>query len=122
MKITNAMTPAAVLEQLAEECAELGQAALKYARILRKENPTPVTESEAIRNFFEELADVRLVVRIIELEITGNLDTFSLEVNKEQRWLNRLKRKAATQRQEEDVAPKTTKVIIRKVKRNEQNP
>lgn len=34
---------AAMLEQLAEEAAELAQAALKCARIERGENPTPVT-------------------------------------------------------------------------------
>ena len=122
MKIIDAMTPAAVLEQLAEECAELGQAALKLARVLRNENPTPVTESEAIKQFREELGDVRLVIKVIENEMIGKIDTSDIEVTKAQRWLNRLKRKAATQRQEEDVAPKTTKVIIRKVKRNEQNP
>ena len=32
----------AKLEQLAEEAAELSQAALKLARVLRGENPTPV--------------------------------------------------------------------------------
>lgn len=32
----------ATLEQLAEEAAELSQAALKVARIIRRENPTPV--------------------------------------------------------------------------------
>lgn len=49
---------AAMLEQLAEECAELGKAALKMARVLRKENPTPVTEDEASAMVFEEAADV----------------------------------------------------------------
>lgn len=34
---------AALLEQLAEESAELAQAALKMARKLRNENPTPKT-------------------------------------------------------------------------------
>ena len=38
---------AAVLEQLAEECTELAKASLKLARILREENPTPVTRDEA---------------------------------------------------------------------------
>ena len=33
----------AMLEQLAEECSELAQASLKYARLLRGENPTPKT-------------------------------------------------------------------------------
>lgn len=49
---------AAMYEQLAEECAELGQAALKLARVLRKENPTPVTEDEARNAIIEEAADV----------------------------------------------------------------
>ena len=49
---------AAMLEQLAEECAELGKAALKMARVLRKENPTPVTEDEASAMVLEEAADV----------------------------------------------------------------
>ena len=48
----------AMYEQLAEECAELGQAALKMARVLRKENPTPVTEDEASAMVLEEAADV----------------------------------------------------------------
>lgn len=37
----------AVLEQCAEELAELTQAALKMARKLRGENPTPVTHAQA---------------------------------------------------------------------------
>lgn len=48
----------ATLEQTAEECCELAHAALKYSRVLRAENPTPVTEEEAAENFLEELADV----------------------------------------------------------------
>lgn len=48
----------AMLEQLAEEAAELAQAALKAARILRKENPTPVTLSEACVKLREEYTDV----------------------------------------------------------------
>lgn len=37
----------AVLEQCAEELAELTQAALKMARKLRGENPTPMTHAQA---------------------------------------------------------------------------
>lgn len=48
----------ALLEQLAEECAELGKAALKMARIVRRENPTPVTGEEALENLREEYTDV----------------------------------------------------------------
>lgn len=38
---------AALLEQAAEEAAELAQACLKLARVYRGENPTPVTEEKA---------------------------------------------------------------------------
>lgn len=37
---------AALLEQLAEESAELAQAALKMARKIRNENPTPKSHAE----------------------------------------------------------------------------
>lgn len=46
MKCTD-LSKAALLEQVAEECTELGHAALKLARKYRNENPTPVTEEEA---------------------------------------------------------------------------
>ena len=46
MNIVETIGTAAVLEQLAEESAELAQAALKLARKLRGGNPTPKTEQE----------------------------------------------------------------------------
>lgn len=49
---------AAMLEQMAEEAAELSQAALKLARVLRGENPTPVTEEKAWKHLVEEYTDV----------------------------------------------------------------
>ncbi len=48
----------AALEGLAEECCELAHAALKEARILRGENPTPVSIKEAEKNVTEEFNDV----------------------------------------------------------------
>jgi NTP pyrophosphatase (non-canonical NTP hydrolase) len=50
-------TPA-MLEQLAEECTEMAKEALKLARIIRGENPTPVTYSEARAHLEEEFTDV----------------------------------------------------------------
>lgn len=50
----------AMLEQLAEEAAELSQAALKLDRVLRGENPTPVTQEEAEKHLIEEYTDVCL--------------------------------------------------------------
>lgn len=45
-----------ILRQLAEECTELAQAALKLIRSRRKE--TPMREDEAREHLIEEIADV----------------------------------------------------------------
>lgn len=45
-------------DQLAEEAAELAQAANKMARVLRGTNPTPKTEREAYNHLVEEYTDV----------------------------------------------------------------
>lgn len=49
-----------VLRQLAEECTELAQAALKMIRAQRRE--TPMLPLEARDNFIEELADVHVML------------------------------------------------------------
>lgn len=45
-EIIDKVGESAILEQLAEECAELAKAALKLSRVMRKENPTPVTVND----------------------------------------------------------------------------
>lgn len=50
-------TPA-MLEQTAEECAELAKAALKMARELRGENATHKNPDDILNNLHEEVADV----------------------------------------------------------------
>lgn len=83
---------AALLEQTAEEAAELAQACLKLARICRGENPTPVTEEKVIENFKEEVADVNLCLEILDLIGYGESNS---EMNdrldgKVNRWVKRL--------------------------------
>lgn len=51
-------TTPAMYEALAEECVELAQAALKMARALRAENPTPLSTQEAFEMVREEYTDV----------------------------------------------------------------
>lgn len=76
---------AATLEQLAEECAELGQAALKLARVLRKENPTPVTSAEAQKNLSEEFTDV--LTCAAEFRLYPDLRQAQAKLERfEQRW------------------------------------
>lgn len=81
----------AVLEQLAEECSELAQASLKYARLLRGENPTPKTEAECLESLTEEIADVDLCIS--ELMMEGLVDSskvIDIIDQKRNRWLDRL--------------------------------
>lgn len=81
----------ALLEQFAEECCELSQASLKYARKLRGEDPTPKTENMILDNFHEELADV--LVCIDELKfLIDNEKIFNIKKQKSKRWYERLKR------------------------------
>lgn len=93
-EIAKKLTKAAALEQMAEEASELAQAALKYARILRGENPTPVTEREAMGHLSEEVADV-LVCMDVVMEYPDALYGVDEKVfEKKARWLDRLKGRA----------------------------
>lgn len=94
--IVEQVPEAALLEGTAEEAAELAQAALKLARILRGENPTPIAESEARFNLLEELADVSLMISAIELKLGFNHDELEPTMkHKTVRWIQRLERRRA---------------------------
>lgn len=95
MSIKNLSEPVR-LEQLAEECAELGHAALKLARILRGENPTPVGEAESREHLTEEVADVMVTVdSLMDTRMLRDIGTRCTE--KKDRWEQRL-RQAKTMR------------------------
>lgn len=79
----------AVLEQCAEELAELTQTALKMARKLRGENPTPMTHAQAAEHLHEELGDVRLCLKVLDVAVGGD-NTTAVEAEKLRRWLDRL--------------------------------
>lgn len=78
-----------LLAQLAEECAELSQAALKLRRALTGINPTPVTAEEARKNLVEETADVYNVLGLL-LGAEDNAEIYSIIRRKKERWLKRL--------------------------------
>ena len=77
---------AARIEQLAEEAAELAQAALKMARVMRDENPTPVPYMEALRRLREEYTDVFVAAIAAELLVDSELGKAKME-----RWAGRVK-------------------------------
>lgn len=81
----------AVLEQLAEECCELAQVALKRARILRGENPTPKTIAETDANFIEEIADVLTCISVIADNQDMMNKIWDIKDKKLNRWLQRIR-------------------------------
>ena len=76
---------AAALEQLAEEATELAQAALKYARKLRGENPTPKTLEEIKANLIEEFTDVTICADVLGLH-----HDWIMKEQKIKRWQERI--------------------------------
>ena len=69
--IREALSQEELLAQLAEEAVELAHAALKLRRVYDGTNPTPVKRSEAFANLKEEIADVRLLLSVLELDRHG---------------------------------------------------
>lgn len=93
-KISDYLSTSDLLCQLAEECSELAQAALKLKRAMEGTNPTPKSEPECWESLEEEMADVNLVMNEIvlardELCIERLIDT---ENEKRERWLHRLRK------------------------------
>ena len=81
------------LEQLAEEAAELSQAALKLIRATGlSNNPTTITREEALQNMHEEIIDVLMCVRAYNclLECVDFADAAE-NSDKWIRWAERLK-------------------------------
>lgn len=74
-----------ILLQLAEESAELSQAAAKYARELYGRNPSCRTEEELTRKLEEEMADV--LVTVAELPFRPD---WNVVRTKQQCWIARL--------------------------------
>lgn len=75
------------LIQLAEEAAELAQAALKIIRVRHGE--TPVTEEQARKNLLEEIADVLVCIDVL----TSSADRVkirSIKQRKKARWEKRI--------------------------------
>lgn len=96
-----------ILCQLAEEASELSQAALKLRRAITGTNPTPVSESRATDDLFEELADVAVAEEAYFASISDNYrqregleDLIGcIAKDKGERWAQRLKDAANTNRE-----------------------
>lgn len=83
------LTRETLLCQLAEEAAELAQAALKERRTLTNDNPTPASYADARNDLIEEVADVFVCLSEL-LEIRDWEEVANIREEKENRWMQRL--------------------------------
>ena len=63
-------------ELLAEECVELAHASLKMARILRGENPTPMSKHLVEVMIKEEVTDVNMCLKDLEIYPDKEIEEF----------------------------------------------
>lgn len=80
-----------ILAQLAEEAAELAKAALKLRRVLDGNNPTPVSEEEALQNLIEEVGDVWVCLDLI-LDEEEQESAWEISLLKMDKWAKRLEK------------------------------
>lgn len=84
-----------ILCQIAEEAAELAQAALKLRRAITKTNPTPVTKEKAADNLIEEYGDtvVACVAYFTKHDLIDRkyVDVLEKSNTKYSRWAQRIK-------------------------------
>ena len=93
-----------ILAALAEEAAELSQAALKLRRAITGINPTPKSREECFDDLQEEFADVVNCIKAY-LCTKENCKTFKesskfIAESKKSRWLERLEKRGAVENKE----------------------
>lgn len=86
-EIKKKMPVTELLAGLAEECSELAQASLKLRRVFDQTNPTPITEEEAIDHLYEEIADVKIYISVLDV---NNKEIDDIIQKKMERWSKRL--------------------------------
>ena len=91
--ISASLTTRTILEQLAEESAELSQAALKLIRASgASENRTNISVNEAEKNIIEEIRDVLMIIDLLGLGLEDLVKKNEVYF-KWQRWFKRLTEK-----------------------------
>lgn len=89
--VQETLTERDLLEQLAEEAAELSKAALKLIRASgMNKNATPVTREQAAENLLDEFRDVMIVAEALGIWAGDH----RMDSHKWQRWADRLTGKA----------------------------
>lgn len=107
--VYKSLSTPAVMEQLAEECTELGKAALKAARIMRGENPTPMLLEDALENLVEESADVHVCLVVLGQQGYW-YPAEGTEARKMQRWEERLHELESTKQKRKESSTKKSRL------------
>ena len=90
-KIIELITLDDLLIQLAEEAAELAQAAAKYYRVTHGANPSPVSLQDARDALVEEIADVNAAAEAVRRKMGITCDEIAeVEDEKIARWKERV--------------------------------
>lgn len=94
--ICSNLSTASIMEQCAEEAAEMAKAYLKWARVERGENPSPVTFAEAWDMAADEEQDFANAVTVLSCKLDPDaLDDVDERAvnNKIFRWAERIREK-----------------------------
>lgn len=90
-KIISTLTLDDLLIQLAEEAAELAQAAAKYYRVTHGTNPSPVSLQDTRDALVEEIADVNVAAEAVRRKMGISCDEIAeVEDAKIDRWRRRV--------------------------------
>ena len=80
-----------LLCQLAEEAAELSQAALKLRRCYDRTNPARISKEEAMKKLQEEVADVLLSLQALGMDTGAHMKIYKeIKDRKVHRWAESL--------------------------------
>lgn len=80
-----------LLCQMAEEAAELCQAAMKYRRKMGNVNPTTISWKKVEENLLEEIADVMLLAELLLWDDSSAWERIEeIKKFKANRWIKRL--------------------------------
>lgn len=81
-----AVGPHALLDQLTEECCELGKAAIKVVRAMGEGTPTPVSLGEARENLVEEIADVMVMFTLLKVGFLTEVENYDIEMEMDRKF------------------------------------
>lgn len=105
--IASRLSEEELLCQIAEEASELAQAALKLRRAITQNNPTPVSEADARKAFWEEYGDLNNAIGVYREqkgfdEVRVYRQALLTASDKMQRWERRINHGIQTGDADED--------------------